>query len=103
MKTLVNIFAFYLFMLAALPPLQGCAQTDETGTMTNCAQNEIAGNGHTTLCSPFCGEDNCGIMIDFQMIAPPVITYPELQILRPVFKENLMSITHSSLWHPPQA
>lgn len=96
LKVLRNILIFYFLTLVFLPPLQGCTNV-----------NAITGNknsSHSSLpCSPFCGEDGCGIVINFQVDIPPLIALPVIEIERLVVFEDLVFRFEIIQWHPPQA
>ncbi|MFA5298482.1 MAG: hypothetical protein WC389_09800 [Lutibacter sp.] len=96
LKVLINIFILYFLMLAVLPPLQGCKNDNITARNKNSNHTEIP-------CSPFCGEDGCGIVITFQVDIPPPVDLPFVEIERFVGFDDLLFRSGITQWHPPQA
>ena len=102
LKLIINIFTFYFLLLVFLPPMHNCSDdNDQPGATTAGHNNE---NNHSDLlCSPFCGEMGCGIVIDMQISTPhiEVLTTKLPDIVTPI--ENTIIHSSDSIWHPPQA
>ena len=103
MRYIANIFVFYIALLTILPALPYCDVTNQQNRNTKNCQGDEHGDERNNLCSPFCGEDECGVVILKQVELHPSVVLPIVVVERSDLNIKLYSCRSRSIWHPPKA